>query len=575
MASSSNSKQVTAGGGSSLGSYRFDVSFSEQEANALNNTSKINLSASITSVGGGAYASFKCNLKLYWYDDFNNKNGKLIASKAVNSLNSGASSSVTGSITVTHNDEGNLKGYAKLVFERSGSGSYPPNATDLSTSNTTLTAITRKSSIGSLEISSSSNYDSYHRLRSHSFSLKINSSSFTHKLEYSFKEKNGTSHSGILLNNFNKIAGITIGYTDDATAFNNYQFIKFPITINNLQKYENELCDLETYTFGLPITFKLTTYNNDAATGTILEMGTDEKTFVFDINSIAIDFSVLVKANDSLTQSLTGTNNVFIKGISDVYAEINNLVYHNGASVSSYFMQLYDSSTSKYTSFNDNTFKHDFGKIFGIASLSFGLTDSRGFMGDVIYKYIAPDDQVVKKDFLLLNYFSPKISKLNVKRREALSTTIDVSCNGEFWNQKFGSLSTAKTNSITLSYRYKIGDGSWTSFTNVNPTKSGNSFSYSTTISVPTISGVIVEFKVQDLCNEIDTLSEDETKSVSLIDATDGYFNVNGMICQNDELVPCYVKNSDGTFQAKDSQGNNIFFETGLFKKVGTFNGTK
>ena len=115
-----------------------------------------------------------------------------------------------------------------------------------------------------------------------------------------------------------------------------------------------------------------------------------------------------------------------------------------------------------------------------------------------------------------------------------------------------------------MSYRYKIGDGSWTSFTNVNPTKSGNSFSYSTTISVPTISGVIVEFKVQD-----------ETKSVSLIDATDGYFNVNGMICQNDELVPCYVKNSDGTFQAKDSQGNNIFFETGLFKKVGTFNGTK
>ena len=184
MAGTSASKNIY--GTASSYPYVLKVSFTETATSVANNTSVISISGSLY----GQYVSWASNynsyLELYWYD---NKTGKstLVATSAGFTGNAmGQTRSVSKSITVTHNADGKLSGYAAIQFKAgSTSGGWSPPSTWLQTSTIALTTIARASSISSLSGSALGS--------AVSVSISRASSSFTHKVEYSFAGSGWTS----------------------------------------------------------------------------------------------------------------------------------------------------------------------------------------------------------------------------------------------------------------------------------------------------------------------------------------------------------------------------------------------
>lgn len=179
----SNSKNLYCSMYPSKWPYILKVSFTEGTTNTANNTSPVNLSGSITSGGAKWSSSYDSYLELYWYDN-KTKTEKLIATSGkFKSLGVNASQSVSETITVTHNDDGTLSGYAKVKFiAGSTSGGYCPNSNDVATSSTDLTKIARATSCPNLDgyIESSA-----------PIVLNPASSSFKHRLYYSYNGKKG------------------------------------------------------------------------------------------------------------------------------------------------------------------------------------------------------------------------------------------------------------------------------------------------------------------------------------------------------------------------------------------------
>ena len=101
MASASNSKTIYASASKTYG-YDLKVSFNEGSTNISSNTSPISISGSMFGNHIGWSGSNKSKLELYWYDNNQNSNGKLVASKEFTSLSKNTTVSLTGSITVTH-----------------------------------------------------------------------------------------------------------------------------------------------------------------------------------------------------------------------------------------------------------------------------------------------------------------------------------------------------------------------------------------------------------------------------------------------------------------------------------------
>ena len=169
--------------------YSMSVSWSESSPSVANNTSVISASGSM----GGQYVSFAAGsyayyLRLYWHDNRTNSDTHFASSGAFNSMGMGyGSRSVSGSITVTHKDDGSLSGYVFMRFESpSTSGGWAPVTTDLATGNTALTTIARASSFtinaGSALLGSPV-----------SITIDRKSSSFTHRVSYQFAGSSSTT----------------------------------------------------------------------------------------------------------------------------------------------------------------------------------------------------------------------------------------------------------------------------------------------------------------------------------------------------------------------------------------------
>lgn len=151
MASASNSISTTNNYG---GKFTLTASFNETATSTSNNNSTVSISATFQNNSTAAFSG-QANpyLRVYWYDNNSYSSGTLIAQKQVSSMSSKRSTSVSGSITVGHKSDGTLSGYAKAVWTKgSGSNSYVPASTEVSTANTALTTIPRKTTITSFGV---------------------------------------------------------------------------------------------------------------------------------------------------------------------------------------------------------------------------------------------------------------------------------------------------------------------------------------------------------------------------------------------------------------------------------------
>lgn len=142
MASASNNKDI---GSPSGYTYNLSVSFTENgQPDVVNNSTNITCSATIKSNGASWSSGYNSTLIVYWHDNRDNYD-RQVGAINISSLGAGASRTVTGTINVVHNSDGNLSGYATATFTKNGTSPYTPYTAGVSTPTTALTTISRAS----------------------------------------------------------------------------------------------------------------------------------------------------------------------------------------------------------------------------------------------------------------------------------------------------------------------------------------------------------------------------------------------------------------------------------------------
>ena len=264
-------------------------------------------------------------------------------------------------------------------------------------------------------------------------------------------------------------------------------------------------------------------------------MGTKTCTFAVKIGSgNAPSLSVDAYASDSLTSSLCGSKYAIIKGISDIYYTVSATAT-SGASISKY--SVLNGSQTKTTAtgtFTDATSE----------SIVTTVTDSRGVSASMTTTLLKVVDYVK-----LSHSCTAKITPQGV---------INYTLNGNFFNGSFGS----KSNSLTLYYRYKEGDGSYTSWKQItgSVSKSGNTYSYSGSVS-----GLDYTKTYSFQSKAVDSIATVESKekklnSKPIFDWGETDFNFNVPIHVNDLEVVKTNKSTGSTYigATPTADGNGI-----------------
>ena len=143
MASASNSTTLYSNNGYG---YTLSASFNENSTNTTNNTSNITCTARLTPSSAYWSTSYPSTLTIYWHDNRENYD-RQVASISFNGLSSNSDvKTASGTINVTHNDDGTLSGYAYAYFSKGSTTSvWACNSGGVTTSWTALTTIARAS----------------------------------------------------------------------------------------------------------------------------------------------------------------------------------------------------------------------------------------------------------------------------------------------------------------------------------------------------------------------------------------------------------------------------------------------
>lgn len=196
--------------------------------------------------------------------------------------------------------------------------------------------------------------------------------------------------------------------------------------------------------------FLAETYTGD----TLIGSSTTGATFT--ANTYPVVASINWYTSDLLTQELTGNNTTVIKGVSNLYIEINANA-GTGASLSSYVINGESSQYNDRTIYNANTNNYNI-----------TIYDSRGMEG-----YGALSTNFV--DYI------PLTINANISRNQPTDGKINISASGNYFN---GDFRTSYHNTLTVEYRYKERSSStWGNWATLSTSITNNSYSGSTQLS--------------------------------------------------------------------------------------------
>ena len=238
-------------------------------------------------------------------------------------------------------------------------------------------------------------------------------------------------------------------------------------------------------------------------------IGTSSCTFkAFVVNSEPTITATIVDTN-AITLALTGDEDKLIKYFSNAQVTMTATA-QNSATISSKKVTCADGKTGTSTVSTLN----------GVESGTFNLTciDSRGFAGT---------NTVTKT---MVEYIRLGITNISVERLSSVSDTVNISISGNYFNQSFGNTN----NSLTLKWKYREKNGTWSSYTTITPTITNNTFTYTGTLGTTFDYRKEYEFEIvaQDELM-INTILKNVTAGIPLIDIWKDNFNVNGNIREN------------------------------------------
>lgn len=151
--------------------------------------------------------------------------------------------------------------------------------------------------------------------------------------------------------------------------------------------------------------------------------------------------------------TLTGNNQILVKGLSNVTVTIstaNKAVAKNGASIVKYRVTIGTKSTEvNYSSSADVT--ATINAVDG-ASISVSAIDSRGLENTVV------------KTATWKDYSKPSITKMELKRENAIGTKVFFDFEADYWNGNFGATENVIDN---VKFRYMPKGGSYSSWVNI------------------------------------------------------------------------------------------------------------
>lgn len=302
------------------------------------------------------------------------------------------------------------------------------------------------------------------------------SSTFTHTLIYSFQGLTGTIAT--------KTSNTSIGWTIPTSFYS-----KIP----NANSGSG--------------TISCNTYSGDTLIGS--------STCTFNAFVINSNPTISGTVEDTNTNSITATGdkNKLIKYISNAKVVIT-ATPKNSATISS--VKIVNGSQTKTTTTST---------INSVDSGTFNLSciDSRG---------LSASATVTKT---LIEYIKPVITGVTLARPSTTSNTINASVQGLCFNGSFG----VKTNSFELKWRYKKStETSWSSYTVVTATRTGNNFSFSGELGTDFsyTEAYNFEFVLSDYFIS-NTYSATVTRGLPIIDIGKDDVNVNGTLSESGKRV--------------------------------------
>lgn len=242
--------------------------------------------------------------------------------------------------------------------------------------------------------------------------------------------------------------------------------------------------DLIPNDISIPVTIICETYNVSTMIGSATS-DTISAFVPFDYPTIS---SFNVYDSNSATYALTGSSSsILVKGESTATYSISASA-KNKAYIASY--KVTNGNTSKTTSSGSfaNVTSGDFSAV---------VYDSRGLSSDPV---------TVNKT--LINYLTPLFLNLDITRPNTTSNTANLTCNGSWFNGSFG----AQSNTLELKYRWRVKNGTYSSYITLSPTLGTNSFTCNVTLgtSFSFTSSYEFEFVLTDKLHTV-------TKTVSLL----------------------------------------------------------
>lgn len=390
MASASKSVTLYSNNGNG---YPLTASFVENSTSVANNTSNITCTATLSAPNAYWSSSYNSTLTIYWHDNRQNTD-IYIASVNAKTIALHATITASGTINVTHNDDGTLSGYAYAYFTKGGTSAYTPKSGGVATDWTTLTTIPRAS------VPSIANGNNFNIGDIITINTNRKSTLFTHTVTFYF----GNYSYQIATN-------VTDSCTLDTSTIANQMYQQIP----NAAVGEGNIT--------------VATYNGSTL------VGTAQCLFYAHVINSNPTFNVAYKDTNSATTAITGNNQLIIQNNSTLQVNVTNATAKNYASLSSVSVTIEGQTTSR--SISSATLNIDLGTINLSSNTQMVVTliDSRGIS--------SPQTLTLQ----MLEWSLPT-AIITLARQNNFYTETDINVNANY-------SSLDSKNTITIQYRYK------------------------------------------------------------------------------------------------------------------------
>lgn len=306
----------------------------------------------------------------------------------------------------------------------------------------------------------------------------------------------------------------------------------------------------------IPTSFYAQIPNAKSGTGTIYcetfngntSIGTKSVGFTAKVtSSSAPSLSVSIVDTDSTTTALTGDSSKLVRYYSDAKVTLTASA-KNSASISSYSISGGGGSSSSSSA-----------TIYNVTGNSFTckVTDSRGYTTTVTNKPT------------MVNYV--KLTCVMADTKPTADGNMTVKATGNYFNGSFG----ATSNSLTVQYRYKLSGGSYSGWTTMTNSLSGNTYSSSASLTgLDYMQTYVFQVRAYDKLATV-TSSENSVKTLPVFDWGSNDFNFNVETNWNFG-VDITATTSDGSkrvaFTPCSSAGNLVVGYGGWEEKQGNTN---